>query len=280
MAAATDEQIRGFLITQQQRQRQQQQMMQNLQMQNQMPQLNMQQGRPGQQPHMANARPAVQPPAQPNQPKQMPPNVNTPNAVNNLQNANRNARPAANAPQTGQQNSSPSQPSKSLKRSQSDDVIEVPNPNISQPSRQPVQQTHAAQQNQQNLQNQPGSAQQNQGQKPVAPPGRPNLNLTPQQVAALDPEARKKHELSVRIARAEQKIKLIASDEQEKSDNTPFVSVPMNSETKASVQTILKEILTPLMNMSRAMPRYYMIMQDEKRARTFYALVSSSYTFL
>ncbi|EHK98035.1 hypothetical protein M7I_6080 [Glarea lozoyensis 74030] len=232
MAAATDDQIRQFLM---QQQRHRQQMMQNMQMQNQMPQLNMQQGRSGQQPQMANARPAVQPPAQPNQPKQMPPNVNTPNAANNnLQNANRNARPAANSTQNGPQNSSPAQPSKSLKRSQSDDVIEVPNPNISQPSRQPVQQAHAAQQNQQTLQNQAGNAQQNQGQKPVVPPGRPSLNLTPQQVAALDPEARKKHDLGVRLARAEQKIKAFASDEQEKSDNTQFVPVPMNADTKAS----------------------------------------------
>jgi hypothetical protein len=268
MAAATDDQIRSFLMNQQ-RQRQQQ-MLQQIQMQNQMPNMTGQQPRPGQQPPMPNNRPPAPPSAPPAQPKQMP--MNNANAGNNLPNANRTARPTPNAAQNGGQNSSPAQPAKNLKRSQSDDVIEVPNPNIAQPPRQPAQQPHAAQPNQQNQHTQ--QTQQTQAQKSAPPQGRPNLNLTPAQVAALSPEDRKKHEMLIRVARAEQKIKAIAVDEQQKSDSTQFVPVHEDPETKANAQALLKEIIAPMMNMSKAMPRYYMMVQDENRARTFYALVS------
>jgi hypothetical protein len=261
MAAATDDQIRGFLMGQQRaRQQQQQQMLQQMQMQNQMPNMNDQQARPGQQPPMPNSRPPVPPSTQPAQSKQMP--INNPNAVNNLQNANRNARPAPSAAPNMGQNSSPAQPAKNLKRSQSDDVIEVPNPNIAQPLRQPAQQT------------QQNNAQQTQGQKLVPSQSRPSLNLTPAQVAALSPDERKKHEMLIRVARAEQKIKVIAAEEQHKSENTPFVPVQMGSEEKAKVQTLLKDIIPPTINMSKAMPRYHMMVNDENRVRTFYGIVS------
>ncbi|KAG9233983.1 hypothetical protein BJ875DRAFT_484605 [Amylocarpus encephaloides] len=249
MAHATDEQIKMFVM----KQRAMLLRQQNVQIRNQPTQLNNQQPRPGQQ--LQNRGP---PQGQPPQPKQALPVAEPPNANASAQNANRAARPAPNPARGAIPNSSPAQPPKNLKRAQSDDVIEVPNPNMSQPARPAPPQAQAPQA---------------QAKKPA---GQQNRNLTPQEVAALDPEARKRYETNIIMAqhaRAQQALKLIMVEEQQKSALEPFEEVPMNAEAKATVTKLLRDgLLQPLMNMAKAMPRWYQMTQDDNRARTFYAL--------
>ncbi|CAG8950661.1 hypothetical protein HYFRA_00002871 [Hymenoscyphus fraxineus] len=251
MAAASDDQIRIFLVRQQAIAHQQRSLMQNMQMQNQM--TNMGQPRPGQpQANLMNARlPNHPPPAQAPQAKPAPPNTENVNA-------SRAARPAANAARAANAppSSSPAPPPKNnLKRASSDDVVEVPNPNIQQPSR-PASQTQAPQ----------GQGQQSAGQqaRPV---------LTPQQVAALDPEARKRYELNARNAQASARLLAIMREEAEKAKTKTYAEIPMNAEMKNKVTRMLREVLLhPLNNMTKALPRWYQITQDDDRARKFCAL--------
>jgi hypothetical protein len=261
MAQATDDQIRNFLqgrnaqMTPAQQQQRQQQLMQ-MQM-NQMAQMNGQQSRPGQQqpnPMATNQQMAgqVQQPKQP-QPAPEPPAQTTVTNVNRQARAQPNAR---NAPQ----NSSPAQPPKNLKRASSDDVVEVPNPNTQQPRSTPQQ-----------------------AQGPGQPPQQGRPNLTPQQVAALDPESRKKYEHMLRLQQNRQtqlsqadmqKLRTIA---QEESKRPREPDVPMDPDTKAAASMKLRAIVPPLSNVHKAVPRWFQITHDEARARTFFRAVSLSF---
>lgn len=246
MAAASDDQIRIFLIRQQALARQQQQsQMHNIGMQNQIASIN--QARQGQQP--PNARAPNQPPQpQAQQAKPAPPNAEAANA-------NRAARPPPNAARNAPPSSSPVQPPKNnLKRAQSDDVIEVPNPNIQQPPR-------------------PGT--QSQGHVPQQM-GQPRPPMTAQQVAALDPEARRKYEMNIRVAQGNARLSAIVREEDEKAKKEPFIAIPMTAEKKNQVTAQLRaQLLQPLNNMSKALTRWYQITKDDERARTFCALVSN-----
>lgn len=255
MAAASDDQIRIFLIRQQALARQQQQQQSQMHNANMAGQINLiNQSRPGQQPpntRAPNQPPQSQPQAQ--QAKPAPPNAEAANA----QNANRAGRPTPNAARNAPPSSSPAQaPKNNLKRAQSDDVIEVPNPNIQQPPR-PAAQSQ-------------GPVPQQMGQQPRPP-------MTPAQVAALDPEARKRYEMNVRLAQGSARLNTIMREEDEKAKNEPFIVIPMTAEQKNQVTAQLRsQLLQPLNNMSKALTRWYQITKDDERARTFCALVSNA----
>lgn len=255
MAAASDDQIRIFLIRQQALARQQQQsQMQNMAMPNQIASIN--QSRPGQQQANPNVRAPNQPP-QAQQAKPAPPNAE----ATKTQSANRASRPAPNTARNAPPSSSPAQPPKNnLKRAQSDDVIEVPNPNIQQPSRPAAQ-----------PQGPPGQIQQQIGQQ-ARPP-----NLTPQQVASMDPEARKRYEANARLAQGHARLQTIMREETEKAQKEPFIVIPMTVEEKGQVTASLRsQLLQPLNNMVKALSRWYQITKDDERARKFCALVSNT----
>jgi hypothetical protein len=250
-----DNTIRMFLMRQAAGRQQQaaNMQMQNQQMQNQMSQING--PRPGQPQPNPNARgPNQAPPAQAPGPKQPPapqPAASTANAPN----ANRAARPSA---RSAARNSSPAQPAKNLKRASSDDVVEVPNPNPPQNARSAPQQ-----------------AQDQQAQAQKQPPQQQFRQLNPAAVAALDPESRKKYEQGLKMARDKAQLEKFRSIAHEEQQNTqPAADIPMDPATKANVTKMLRDILQPLSNMSRAVPRWYQITGDETRARSFFRLVS------
>ena len=274
MANATDDQIRSLLIrhnnqlTPQQQQQRQAQLLQ-MQMASQMNQMNGQQNRPGMQPQPqpqqnVNSMGA----AQPGQIPQSKPSVSAPEtAVQTANNANigRAARPPPNGRAAAQNSSSAH--SKNLKRASSDDVVEVPNPNAQQPPRsvpQPAQ----------------GQKQSNQQ------PGRPNL--TPQQVAQLAPEPRKRYEDAMRIWQMKQasqltaadmeKLKSISREETLRAQET-LPDIPMDSDAKAAMAKMLKDILQPLSNVGKALPKWYQITHDEHRVRMFFRTVSKTLPF-
>jgi hypothetical protein len=155
--------------------------------------------------------------------------------------------------------SSPAAPAKNLKRANSDDVIEVPNPN--------AQQARVAQQAQ------------NQGQQLRQPP-----QLTSQQIAALDPEARKRYEaMMIRLRQQQQqgppvntvdlqKLRSISEEEAKRPLDPP---IPMDAQTKNSTAGRLKSIVQSLTNVAKAIPRWYQITHDETRLRMFFQTVSS-----
>ncbi|KAH8658773.1 hypothetical protein BGZ60DRAFT_126893 [Tricladium varicosporioides] len=280
MANATDDQIRAFLVRQmmmqkqreqlqqqQQQQQQQNQLMQNLQMSTQLNQMPGQ-PRPGQPQPNPNARMQNQVPPQVPQSKQQPPGPGPGVSGNNAANANRPRPTPNNARNTGP-NSSPAQPPNKLKRASSDDPIEVPNPNAPQNRPQPQQ-----------AQDFKGQGQPGQMQKQPSSQGRPTL--TPQQVANLDPEARKKYEMNARMAQVArgpmdqatkadlEKLRSIAQEEASKTQ--PVDDVPMDQGMKDTVTRMLREIKQPLTNMTKAIPRWYQITHDENRAREFFRL--------
>lgn len=252
MASLSDDQIRAVLmrnhISNQHIQRQQTQIMQQQQMQmaNQLSQLNGQQPRPPPGPGQpVNMTGAGQNQPQPPQAKQPPPPAEPAPSTNN----NRSIKPPTN--RAAVQTASPAAPAKNLKRANSDDVIEVPNPNA-----------------------QRSTPQQNQGLRP--PPSQARPNLTPQQVAELSPENRKKYEAA--LLRVQQsnpnmaKLKSIMEEEVTKSREA-LPDIPMDPETMKKVATMLRDMHTHLTNMAKAIPKWYAMTRDDARARDFFRTV-------
>jgi hypothetical protein len=251
MAAATDDQIRALLVRNQMNNQQSQRQAMMLQMANQASLMNGQQPRagvqPGQVPQPGNSIPAAQ---NLQQSKQSQPGSEAAVPTSTANNA-RVARP----PLTGRAalNSSPAQPPRSLKRPTSDDVVEVPNPNA-RPSTQPL-------------------SQQNHGQKPATQPTR----YTDQQIAALNPEERKKYEQSQRMFEASrappmEQLKQIMKEESKPSNI--LADIPMDQETKQIMVKLLREIHAPLINVMKAVPKWFAITHDTARARQFFRTVS------
>ncbi|TVY35968.1 hypothetical protein LSUB1_G007338 [Lachnellula subtilissima] len=255
MMQADDNTIRMFLMRQAaQRQQAQHQQMQNQQMQNQQLQNQISQmngPRPGQPyPNPIARGPNQAPSAQVPTPKQAA--AAQPAAPTAGAPANRVARPNA---RNSAQNSSPAQPAKNLKRASSDDVVEVPNPNAAQNVR-------SAQQ----AQNQPTQGQKQPQQQAPQP-------LNPAQVAALDPETRKKYEQTLKSVRDKADMdKLTSIRNEEQQNNQPAPEIPMDPTTKADTAKRLREILQPLNNMNRAVVRWYQITRDEPRTKAFFRL--------
>jgi hypothetical protein len=252
MLQASDEQIRMFLIKQQMNQGRQQQVanmqLQNQQMQNHMAQMNGQPPRPGQpgQPQQnLNVRGPNQPPQAQIPASKQPAAPEPPVSTANASNANRAPRSQPNNARNAAPTSSPAQPANKLKRASSDDIVEISNPNGQQPARTAPQQTP--------VQKQPSQ----QGRQP----------LTQAQVAALDPEARRKYEMSLKMER----FKQIA---QEEMPPKPAADIYMDQETKVNVLNALRGIIQPLQNMGRAVLRWYQVIRDDARLRQFFRLVS------
>ena len=264
MANLNDDQIRQVIIRnqmtqlggqQQMAQQRHAEMMRQMQ-RNQMSQANgQQQPRPGMQGQPNNGLPIAQLPHA-KQPQPVPDStIPNPGAANG-------ARPHRSAPSVRDpgQNSSPAPTSR--KRASSDDVIEVPNPNA---------------------QTQRHTTQQNQGSKSGLQQGRPpnmaHSLPTPQQIAKLDPESRKKYEQLLRMQQASQanpenmaKLKAIMDEEVTKS-REPVIDVAMDQETRSRVAGLLRDMHTPLANMGKALPKWYAITRDDNRAREFFRTV-------
>jgi hypothetical protein len=262
MVNASDDQIRAFLIRNQMTQQQQRQNMiqqqQQMQMANQISQMNGQQPRPAMPGQAGTLMGATQnllgQISQTKQPRPAPePALPTPTTAN----ASRSNRPAPNG-RSSPQASSPAPTSKNLKRASSDDVIEVPNPNT-QPQR--------------------SVSQQNQAPKPAPQQARPNL--TPQQIAQLDPEARKKYDAAVRMfqaSRGEQlnmaKLKTIMEEENVRA-REPLPEIPQDQETRLKVASLLRNIPSSLNNMMKVIPKWYAMTRDDNRARDYFHTVRS-----
>lgn len=236
-----------------QRQQAASQQIQNQQLQMQ-GQISLNGPRPGQpQPNPNTRAPNQAPSAQAPTPKQAA--ASQPAAPTAGAPASRAARPNRNAAQ----NSSPAQPAKNLKRASSDDVVEVPNPNAAQNVRSAQQVT----------QNQPTQAQKQPQQQQVPQP------LNPAQLAALDPESRKKYEQTLKGARDKADMDKLTSIRNEEQQNTqPAPEIPMDPGTKGDTVKRLRDIILPLNNMNRAVFRWYQITRDEPRTKAFFRLVS------
>jgi len=165
---------------------------------------------------------------------------------------NRGARAGQIARQAAP-NASPSQPPKSLKRANSDDVVEVPNPNLQQPRTTPQQQ-----------------------QAPQKPPQRPVL--TAAQIAALPPDARAKYEQSVRTQQAvqvtpEDNRRCQAVEQEELSRNEILPVIDMTQDQRTAVANKLMNLIPKLARVRQIVARWFAISHDEKRLRIFYRTV-------
>jgi hypothetical protein len=280
MAQATDDQIRAFYIrnlqnqmTTQLQQQQQQRTLMQMQMQRMGQQNGQQPHQSGQAQQNAAAMPTAQVlQAQMSQQKQPQPGPDSTNAAANAANASRAARPQPTG-RNQAQTSSPAQPSKNLKRASSDDVVEVPNPNAQQSRPAPQQSQGSKQPNQQT-----------------------RANLTREQVATV-PENRKKFEPMIRAQanqasqapqtanqananrapqmNPEQSAKLAAIVKEElERGKEPLPDIPMDSETKAATEELLKAIVGPLTNVAKVVSRWFLVTLDEGRTRAFYRAVS------
>jgi hypothetical protein len=230
-------------------------------------------------------RPQPGPGVQPGQQAQQPPSTaDTLGAAPPTGRAGRTAQANRGAPQA----SSPSQNQKnSLKRSNSDDVVEVPNPN--------------AQQVPQSTSQQP----QNQ-RKP------PHRVLTAQQLANLTPEQRQKYEQSIaaqqtvqaKVAQAnaaqansaqasaaqvnpaqansalragQANIQLCNKAlEEEALKSEPFVPIPMTPEMRRNTSSKLLNTGNKLRKVKQALPKWFAVTHDQNRLRSFCRNVSPS----
>jgi hypothetical protein len=134
-------------------------------------------------------------------------------------------------------------------------------------------------------------------QQPKPPNQQARANLSREQVAALDPENRKKYEAMVR-AQANQanqanqganqptanragqptpeqqaKYRAIQREEEERGKE-PLPDIPMDPETKAATEELLKAIVPPMNNVGRVVFRWFMVTLDEGRTRAFFRAVS------
>ncbi|KAH7360495.1 hypothetical protein BKA65DRAFT_577250, partial [Rhexocercosporidium sp. MPI-PUGE-AT-0058] len=240
LAQASDDQIRAMFMRNQASQLQQQAQAQaQAQGQGQMTlqQQQQPQPKPGQAPKQPQTGPNSGALSHPE------PATGLPNASNNRP----NARPQPNARNTAQA-SSPAQAPKNLKRASSDDVIEVPNPNIQQ-SRPP-------------------------GLEPAAP-----TTPNPQQLAAMDPETRKRYEHAMRAAQSSNqapkmsaehtRLAILSKEEQAKVPHT-LPDIPMDEETRKKTAAALLSVLQGMINVSKALPRWFQVDHDEAQARRFF----------
>jgi hypothetical protein len=265
MATATDDQIRALLMRNPQPQltphQQQQRQLMQMQM-TRMAQANNQRSLQQPQPNVNPVGPNSNISSQASQQKQSQPSSELATPTTAAANTGRVAQAQLNS-RNATQNSSPAQPPKNLKRASSDDVVEVPNPN-SQQSRQTPHQAQAPKQVQQ----------------------QPRANLTREQIAALEPDARKKYEQFVRLSQANQvkgptttnpvdeKLRVINKEEQEKANKHPLPDLPMDQATKTQTEQLLRAIKGPLANVLKAVPKWFQITLDEQRARSFFQAVS------
>ena len=117
-------------------------------------------------------------------------------------------------------------------------------------------------------------------------PQQPRANLTRQQVAALEPDARKKYEQFIRLSQVNQvkgplptnpvdeKLRVINKEEQEKANKRHLPDLPMDQEIKTQTEQLLRAIKGPLANVLKAVPKWFQITLDEQRARSFFQAVS------
>ncbi len=62
--------------------------------------------------------------------------------------------------------------------------------------------------------------------------------------------------------------------EEEERGKEPLPNIPMDAETKAATEELLKAIVQPLNNVGRVVPRWFLVTLDEQRTRAFFRAVS------
>lgn len=178
----------------------------------------------------------------------------------NASNSRPNSRPQPNA-RNAAQTSSPPQALKNLKRASSDDVIEVPNPNAQQPRPSPQLAQESTQQ--------------------------PRQLPTQQQLAAMDPETRKRYENAMRAANSNQapkmsaeqiRLAILLKEEQAKLPQI-LPDIPMDEETRKKTAAALLSVLSGIINVSKALPRWFQVDHDEAQARRFFQAVCTRCSF-
>ncbi|KAM0159725.1 hypothetical protein ACHAPG_003411 [Botrytis cinerea] len=249
LLGASDDQLRHILMQNQMNQMQRRQMAASMAQANgqQIPQ-NTMQGLP----NSAQMTATQQPPGQMSQQK---PSTSAPEpaATPVPTPANRPRPPPNNKPAVAQ-NPSPAQPAKNnLKRANSDDVVEVPNPN---------------------------------GQQgPAAAPQQRNITrLTPEQIAKLDPEQKKAYEATLRkmfnarqqppsnpeVEMITRKFKEFAAEAEKAYNDNPPGDIFMDEESKQGMRKSLEPMPGHINNVSKAMLRWYQQTRDDSRAKLFF----------
>ncbi|KAI0390816.1 hypothetical protein F5Y17DRAFT_40734 [Xylariaceae sp. FL0594] len=146
----------------------------------------------------------------------------------------------------------------SKKRRSSDDAVEVTNP-----SSTPLQRAVSQQQ-----QAQPVSA------APAQPQG---VHLTPEQVAALNPEQRQKYDALVKsrqngVAEALNRLKAIGQEQHQIAIHEQLPDVPMTSEQYRETAQRIQGLCLEMTRMSKLLSRWYALTRDDAKARLFFKM--------
>ena len=136
--------------------------------------------------------------------------------------------------------------------------MEVPNPAAGQPARPASQQAQQAQ---------PGAA------------GKSVPQLTPQQVAALNPEQRAKYEAMLRSRQQAQsedieRLKAIGQEERRQAQLEQVEDVLMTPEQLRDMGQKIRQIIGEFNKLGKALGRWYSLTHDDARARLFFKMVS------
>jgi hypothetical protein len=169
------------------------------------------------------------------------------------------ANKGAQATRASQTAPSSQPPKNNLKRAGSDDIVEVPNPNIQPPARS----------------NPPQPANQ---QRPLQQ-SRPQI--TAQQFQAMTPDQRKQYQQAVARNPANmlrgnpadiQKYTLIMQEEASKME--PLQIIPMTTQVKLNLSSRLMDAGKNLKKVKLALPKWFAITHDETKLRLFCRTVS------
>lgn len=152
-------------------------------------------------------------------------------------------------PRPETQNPSPAVTSKGIKRSNSDDVVEVPNPNAQS------RQMH-------------GNGQQQQPQMRNLP--------TAEQLNAMSPEKRKQVEQMIRMSQIAQRYKQIQNEENENFQRQMHAEIPVTPEHRNSMAKACMGLVPGVKQVSNILDKWFAQTVDEDRLRKFLRLVSSS----
>jgi hypothetical protein len=112
-------------------------------------------------------------------------------------------------------------------------------------------------------------------------------NLTPQQIAALDPEKRKKYEAMLKMHQANMQSqtrimqmdpvmleKLEAIKREERDNFRDSQHIPMDENARKLTAQMIMAIIGPLNNVGKILSRWFQITSDEEQARKYCRIVS------
>ncbi|KAI1344287.1 hypothetical protein F5Y15DRAFT_107796 [Xylariaceae sp. FL0016] len=204
-----------------------------------------------------NGQPAQPPPPPPPQQQQQQQSTGSNANAGGVTNSNAQNKQAQNN-RPSQTTPAPPQQKNNLKRASPDDVVEVSNVPSGSANRPASQQ-------------QPGTS----GAAPQLP------QLTPQQIAAMNPQQRQRYEQMMKARQANaaaqnseemQRLKAIGQEQHLAAAQEPLKDIPMTPEQYHETSQKIQAMVGEMTKLSKVLGRWYSVTRDDNRARMFFKM--------